>query len=31
MLSAQLGSAHDRLQQLQAGVDLYNALGGGWR
>ncbi len=30
-LSAQLGSVNDRLQQLQAVVDLYNALGGGWR
>jgi outer membrane protein TolC len=31
LLSAQLGSVNDRLQQLQAVVDLYNALGGGWR
>ena len=31
LLSAQLGGVNDRLQQLQAVVDLYNALGGGWR
>jgi len=26
-----LNSVDDRLQQLQAVVDLYKALGGGWR
>jgi outer membrane protein TolC len=31
LLSAQLNSIDDRLQQLQAVVDLYKALGGGWR
>lgn len=31
LLQAQLGSVNDRLQQLQAGVNLYRALGGGWR
>jgi HAE1 family hydrophobic/amphiphilic exporter-1 len=31
LLSAQLNSVNDRLQQLQAVVDLYKALGGGWR
>ena len=31
LLSAQLSSVNDRLQQLQAVVDLYKALGGGWR
>jgi outer membrane protein, multidrug efflux system len=31
LLQAQLGSINDRLQQLQAGVDLYRSLGGGWR
>jgi HAE1 family hydrophobic/amphiphilic exporter-1 len=31
LLSAQLNSVDDRLQQLQAVVDLYKALGGGWR
>jgi len=31
LLSAQLSSVDDRLQQLQAVVDLYKALGGGWR
>jgi len=30
-LSAQLSSVNDRYQQLQAIVDLYKALGGGWR
>ena len=31
LLQAQLGSVNDYLQQLQAGVDLYRSLGGGWR
>ena len=31
LLSAQLASVNDRLQQLQAIVNLYRALGGGWR
>lgn len=31
LLQAQLGSVNDRLQQLQAGVNLYRSLGGGWR
>lgn len=31
LLQAQLGGVNDRLQQLQAGVNLYRALGGGWR
>ena len=31
LLQAQLGSVNDRLQQLQATVNLYRALGGGWR
>jgi NodT family efflux transporter outer membrane factor (OMF) lipoprotein len=31
LLSAQLNSVDDQLQQLQAVVDLYKALGGGWR
>jgi HAE1 family hydrophobic/amphiphilic exporter-1 len=31
LLSAQLNSVNDRFQQLQAIVDLYKALGGGWR
>ncbi|MFL5810803.1 MAG: TolC family protein, partial [Flavisolibacter sp.] len=31
LLQAQLGSINDRLQQLQASVDLYRSLGGGWR
>lgn len=30
-LGAQLGSINDKLQQLQATVNLYRALGGGWR
>ncbi|TKK66132.1 efflux transporter outer membrane subunit [Ilyomonas limi] len=30
LLSAQLGSVNDKLQQLQAVVNLYQALGGGW-
>jgi len=31
LLAAQLDSVNDRLQQLQAVVDLYKALGGGWQ
>jgi multidrug efflux system outer membrane protein len=31
LLAAQLSGVNDRLQQLQAIVDLYRALGGGWR
>jgi NodT family efflux transporter outer membrane factor (OMF) lipoprotein len=31
LLSAQLSSVNDRLQQLQAVVSLYHALGGGWK
>ncbi|RYZ81140.1 MAG: TolC family protein, partial [Moraxellaceae bacterium] len=31
LLQAELGSVNDRLQQLQATVDLYRALGGGWK
>jgi len=31
LLAAQLSAVNDRLQQLQAVVDLYKALGGGWR
>jgi multidrug efflux system outer membrane protein len=31
LLAAQLGGVNDRLQQLQAVVNLYRALGGGWR
>ena len=31
LLQAELGRANDRLQQLQATVDLYRSLGGGWR
>ncbi|HET6252923.1 MAG TPA: efflux RND transporter permease subunit [Puia sp.] len=31
LLSAQLSGVNDRLQQLQAVVDLYRALGGGWQ
>jgi NodT family efflux transporter outer membrane factor (OMF) lipoprotein len=31
LLSAELGRVNDKLQQLQAGVNLYRALGGGWR
>jgi outer membrane protein TolC len=30
-LSAQLNNIGDRLQQLQAVVNLYKALGGGWQ
>ncbi|RBL88960.1 efflux transporter outer membrane subunit [Chitinophaga flava] len=31
LLTAQLGQVNDRLQQLQAIVNLYRALGGGWQ
>jgi multidrug efflux system outer membrane protein len=31
LLSAQLSSVNDRLQELQAIVNLYRSLGGGWR
>lgn len=31
LLQAELGKVNDRLQQLQAVVNLYRALGGGWR
>jgi multidrug efflux system outer membrane protein len=31
LLAAQLDGVNDRLQQLQAVVDLYRALGGGWK
>ena len=31
LLGAQLGQVNDRLQQLQAVVDLYHSLGGGWK
>jgi multidrug efflux system outer membrane protein len=31
LLSAQLSSVNDRLQELQAIVNLYKSLGGGWR
>ena len=31
LLSAQLAGVNDRLQQLQAVVNLYQALGGGWK
>jgi outer membrane protein, multidrug efflux system len=31
LLSAQLGSIDDQLQQLQALVELYRSLGGGWK
>jgi len=31
LLAAQLSSVSDKLQQLQATVNLYRALGGGWR
>ncbi len=31
LLAAQLGQVNDRLQRLQAVVNLYNALGGGWK
>lgn len=31
LLSAQLSSVNDRLQELQAIVNLYQALGGGWK
>ena len=31
LLQAELGSVNDRLQQLQAVVNLYRSLGGGWK
>lgn len=31
LISAELGRVNDKLQQLQAGVNLYRALGGGWK
>ena len=31
LLSAQLSSINDRLQQLNATVSLYRAVGGGWK
>jgi len=31
LLQAELGRVNDRLQQLQAVVDLYRSLGGGWK
>ena len=31
LLAAELGKVNDKLQQLQAVVNLYRALGGGWR
>lgn len=31
LLSAELGRVNDKLQQLQATVNLYRSLGGGWR
>lgn len=31
LLQAELGRINDRLQQLQAVVDLYSSLGGGWK
>lgn len=31
LLAAELGSVNDKLQQLEAGVNLYRALGGGWK
>ena len=31
LLTAQLSGVNDKLQQLQATVNLYRALGGGWR
>ena len=31
LLSAELSQVNDKLQQLQAGVNLYRALGGGWK
>jgi multidrug efflux system outer membrane protein len=31
LLTAQLSSVNDRLQELQSIVNLYRALGGGWK
>jgi multidrug efflux system outer membrane protein len=31
LLAAELGRVDDKLQQLQATVNLYRSLGGGWR
>jgi len=31
LLSTQLAQVNDKLQQLQAGVNLYRSLGGGWK
>ncbi|MBD0352932.1 MAG: TolC family protein, partial [Flavisolibacter sp.] len=31
LLAAELGRVNDKLQQLQATVNLYRSLGGGWR
>ena len=31
LLAAELGKVNDKLQQLQAVVNFYRALGGGWR
>ena len=31
LLAAQLSGVNDKLQELQAVVNLYRALGGGWR
>lgn len=31
LLQAELGSVNDRLQRLRAVVNLYSALGGGWK
>ena len=31
LLAAELGKVNDKLQQLQAVVNLYRALGGGWK
>ena len=31
LLQAELGKVNDKLQQLQSKVNLYRALGGGWK
>ena len=31
LLQAELGKVNDKLQQLQSEVNLYRALGGGWK